>query len=402
MTETAPAPAPVTLRALAAPVFLPSLLFGIGQGAIAPVVVVSARDLGASIAVAGLIAALAGFGNIIADVPAGALAARLGERRTMIAATAALSVALVMCAMADSLLLLGAGIMMTGFARAAWGLARHTYVTEAVPYELRARALSTLGGTQRIGMFIGPFVGAAAMTWSGTQGAYWVHLVTALAAVGVLLAVPTPPGAADADRPKKKGEGGHGGTLKVLREHLPVFRTLGVGAMLLGALRAARPVVIPLWAEYLGLDPAATSIIFGLAGAIDMAMFYPAGKVMDRFGRVWVGVPCMLVMATSLLLLPLTHNAGTLLAVALLMGFGNGIGSGIIMTLGADASPDVGRANFLGGWRLCADLGNAGGPLLVSGIAAVATLGPAILAMGVIGLLGAGALAKWIPRRDEP
>ncbi|GIG69527.1 MFS transporter [Phytomonospora endophytica] len=396
MTDTAPAP--VTLRALAAPVFLPSLLFGIGQGAIAPVVVVSARDLGASIAVAGLIAALAGFGNIIADVPAGALAARLGERRTMIAATVALAGALVMCALAPSLWLLGVGITLTGFARAAWGLARHTYVTEAVPYELRARALSTLGGTQRIGMFIGPFVGAAAMTWAGTEGAYWVHLVTAVAAVGVLLAVPSPPGADEADRPKSKAE--HGGTLKVLREHFPTFRTLGVGAMLVGALRSVRPVVIPLWAEYLGLDPAATSIVFGLASAIDMAMFYPAGKIMDRYGRVWVAVPCMLVMAVSLFLLPLTHNAGTLLAVAMLMGFGNGIGSGIIMTLGADASPDVGRANFLGGWRLCSDLGNAGGPLLVSGIAAVATLGPAILAMGVVGMAGAGALAKWIPRRS--
>lgn len=397
MTDTAPAPAPVTLRALAAPVFLPSLLFGIGQGAIAPIVVVSARDLGASIAVAGLIAALAGFGNIVADVPAGALAARLGERRTMIAATVALAVALVMCALAPSLLLLGVGITLTGFARAAWGLARHTYVTEAVPYELRARALSTLGGTQRIGMFIGPFIGAGAMTFAGTEGAYWVHLVTAVAAVGVLLAVPSPAGADEADRPKTKAE--HSGTLKVLREHFPTFRTLGVGAMLVGALRSVRPVVIPLWAEYIGLDPATTSIIFGLASAVDMAMFYPAGKVMDRYGRVWVAVPCMVVMAVSLFLLPLTSSGGTLLAVAMLMGFGNGIGSGIIMTLGADASPDVGRANFLGGWRLCSDLGNAGGPLLVSGIAAVATLGPAILAMGVVGLAGAGALAKWIPRR---
>src|SRR5688500_14342354 len=131
MTETAPAPAPVTLRALVAPVYLPSLLFCIAPGAIATVALVSARQLGASTAVGGLIAALAGFGNIVADVPAGALAARLGERRTMIAATAALAVALVMCALAPSLWLLGVGITLTGFARAAWGLARHTYVTEA-------------------------------------------------------------------------------------------------------------------------------------------------------------------------------------------------------------------------------------------------------------------------------
>ena len=37
--------------------------------------------------------------------------------------------------------------------------------------------------------------------------------------------------------------------------------------------------------------------------------------------------------------MPLTHSASTLLIAALALGFGNGIGSGMIMTLGADYSP---------------------------------------------------------------
>ena len=56
------------------------------------------------------------------------------------------------------------------------------------------------------------------------------------------------------------------------------------------------------------------------------------------------------------------------------MGLGNGISAGIVMTLGADASPSKARAQFLAGWRLCSDLGNAAGPLLISAISAVATL----------------------------
>ena len=97
-----------------------------------------------------------------------------------------------------------------------------------------------------------------------------------------------------------------------------------------------------------------------------MLVFYPAGKVMDRKGRAWVAVPSMLIMGVALLCLPLAHGAATLLLAALLLGFGNGIGSGMIMTLGADYSPTVGRAHFLGVWRLMADIGSTGGPALLS------------------------------------
>ena len=44
--------------------------------------------------------------------------------------------------------------------------------------------------------------------------------------------------------------------------------------------------------------------------------------------------------------------AKLLVPVALLLGFGNGLGSGIVMTLGADFAPARGRAEFLGVWRL--------------------------------------------------
>ena len=67
---------------------------------------------------------------------------------------------------------------------------------------------------------------------------------------------------------------------------------------------------------------------------------------------------------------------------------GNGLGSGIVMTLGADAAPVLGRAQFLGGWRLCGDIGSTGGPLLVGVVAAVAPLATASVVLGVLGLLG--------------
>src|SRR4028118_1976007 len=49
-------------------------------------------------------------------------------------------------------------------------------------------------------------------------------------------------------------------------------------------------------------------------------------------------------------------------------GGGTGLGSGIVMTRGSDFAPAIGRAEFLGVWRLVSDVGTAGGPLVVAGV----------------------------------
>jgi MFS family permease len=131
-----------------------------------------------------------------------------------------------------------------------------------------------------------------------------------------------------------------------------------------------------------------------------MVLFYPAGGVMDRFGRSWVALPSMVVLAVGMVLLPLAHSFGTLTAVAVVLGIGNGIGAGLVMTLGADASPADGRVQFLGGWRLMADLGNAAGPAAISAITVAFPLGAAAVAMGAAALVGAGWLRVWLPRFD--
>ncbi|MET9316731.1 MFS transporter [Kribbella sp. NPDC003505] len=388
-----------SLWKIAPAVYLPALLYGIGQGAIAPVVALSATHLGASVAVAGLVVAAAGLGQVIGDIPAGALTNRIGERSAMLAATVLVALALLACLVVPTVWGLAVAIGCTGLAGAVWGLARQAYLSEAVPLELRARALSTLGGVQRIGSFIGPFLGAGAMKFLGTDGAYWVHLVAAVLACAVLVGLP------DVANRRGRGPLAAQSTWGVIRDHIPVLRTLGVGALLVGAVRASRQVVIPLWAQHIGLDPQTTSVIFGLSGAVDMLLFYPAGSVMDRLGRKWVAVPSMIVLGLAHLLLPLTHTTAALTAVALLMGIGNGLGAGVIMTLGADASPPVGRAQFLGAFRLFADTGNGAGPLLLAGATALLGLGPAIVIMAGTGWAAATAMHRWIPphpRTERP
>ena len=49
-------------------------------------------------------------------------------------------------------------------------------------------------------------------------------------------------------------------------------------------MRAARQTVLPLWADHLRISAETTSLVFGVAGAVEMLMFYPAGRVMDTRG----------------------------------------------------------------------------------------------------------------------
>lgn len=187
-------------------------------------------------------------------------------------------------------------------------------------------------------------------------------------------------------------------TWRVLKANRQIYATLGVAVIGIGAVRGARQGALPLWTEHLGYDAATTALIFGISGAIDMAMFYPAGKVMDSRGRLWVAIPSMIIMGIAMLVLPLTTTFGTVTAVAMLLGFGNGIGSGILMTLAADAAPVEGRSQFLAIWRLFSDAGNSGGPLIVAAGASLGSLAAGIAAIGALSVLSVAALGRWVPR----
>ena len=387
------------LRSIAAAAYLPAALFGLAEGSMLPVITLSAIDRGASISIAALIGALLGIGSIVTNIPSGILATRIGERTSMLMAALATVAGLVLCLVnlghgAGSLLAFGSGILLIGAASSVYSLARQSYLTEAVPPHMRARALSTLGGTLRIGVFLGPFLGAGAVELWGLPGAYYVSLAAIAAAAVVVYRVP------DLElSTEHKAAAAQVTSRSILTRYWRTFVTLGSGVLLLSAIRQTRQVIIPLWAAHIGLSPTANSIIYGVAGAIDALTFYPAGKVMDVYGRRSVAVPCAIIMGISFVLMPLTHGAITLALVAMIMGFGNGIGSGIVMTLAADISPAIGRPTFLGIWRELSDAGSGAGPVILSAVTAVAGLASGIVVSGLVGFMAAAALWAWIPRR---
>jgi MFS family permease len=402
MGTTGDSARPLTLRSMIPSVFLPAMVFEIGNGAVAPVIAITALDLGASPGTAGFLVALLGIGQLVGDVPAAALAARLGDRRAMVLAGCVTMGAMAGCLLTPSLPVFGVCLFVIGMCTATFYLARQSYLTEVAPLYLRARALSMLGGAHRIGLFIGPFVGAAVISLVSLRAAYAVAIAAAGLAALLLLVIPDiePAGSAALSRVGQRAASGPAvdGFVATLRTYRRLLMTLGVAVLAIGAARAARQVVLPLWAVHIGLSPEVTSLVFGIASAVDMALFYPSGKVMDRHGRLAVAVPSMLILGGAMAILPLTGGIVGLTLVAMVMSLGNGIGSGIVMTLGADVAPPDNRLRFLSMWRLMSDTGNALGPVVVSVIASLWALAAGIVAVGGVGLLAAGALAIWAPK----
>lgn len=387
---------PIQWRRIGLSAYGPTLLSSIGFGSIAALVPLTALHLGADVAVAALVIGLIGVGQLVADLPAGWLAERLGEKRAIVLACLVDACALLVAWAAASVVVLGAAILVIGMSGAVFGVARQAYLTEVVPVRYRARALSTLGGVFRIGGLLGPLAGAGIVALWGLSAAYIFAATMTLIAAAVTLMLPDLP----SDVRARRSEIGPS-LLTILRGHARVLVTLGLGALLIMLVRSGRQAMLPLWAEANGLDATQTNLIYAVSMSFDVALFFLGGSMMDRFGRLAVSAPAMIVMGIGLLVLPLTHTAWTIVAVAALLGLGNGISSGIVMTLGSDASPAAGRTKFLAGWRLVSDTGNSAGPLLIAAFTAILSLAAASVTVGLIAIAGAAWLVRVVPRRVD-
>lgn len=397
-------------RSVVGPVFLPTLLFSIGEGAIIPIIPVVASNLGSGLAGAGLIAAMVIVGELIGDIPSGIIVARVGERRSMIGAAILASIGVLICVAAGTPVVLGLGVFLIGLATSVFALARHAFMTSYVPLRYRARALSTLGGTFRLGYLIGPFLTAAVVGAAGAPGsAFWIQLAGCAAAGLVLIVLRDPESSLSARTPSGALRAGEleveseaRGLFPTVWANRRVLATVGSGSALVAALRASRQVLLPLWAVSIGLGETSTALIIGVAGVVDFALFYSGGWIMDRFGRQWVAVPSMVGLGIGHLVLAATHDLSWrvpgFIAVAVFLSLANGIGAGMLMTIGADLADPHDPAPFLGAWRFTNDSGSALAPLVISGVTALASLPMAAVVLGIMGLGGAVILRRNLPR----
>jgi MFS family permease len=383
-----------SLWRIAVPAFGPTFVWAIGSGAMTPMIPVVALQRGASVQHAAGMVAIQLVSEFLCAFPASFLLDRIGERYCLVLAGLVTSAACTATWLTSSLTIMAISMACLGPANALLLLARSSYLANAAPPQSRGRAMSMLGGTYRLGTLIGPLGCAPALARWGTGAAFAIAATTGVATAVISWSVDLVA--------LESGSCEHSTVtaLQVVREQRRVLLTVGVGVVALGLARSARSTVVPLWATAIGLAPAEISLAFGIAAAVEVAVFYPASVAMDRCGRTWVAVSVAWACGLGLVILPMTEALSGLVVVSALMGLGNGLGAGIIMTLGTDAAPARGRTQFLGLWRVMSLVGHNGASIVVAVLSALATLAAASVSLGVVALLGGAWLWHWVPQYD--
>lgn len=371
-------------------IYLPTLLLAFAAGLLVAILPLYAASFGVGYGLVGLATSAAAIGTLVTDVPAGALLGRIGLRAAMVSGSALVAVSTLALVWMPSFPGLVALLVLSGIGFALWALSRHAYIAEDIPPAQRGKALSMFGGINRLGIFAGPAIGGLLTDRAGFNATF--TLSAALAGAALILSIllikdVRGPGVATraATRWKLVANG--------LRRHAREMSAAAVAQILGQAIRAGRFLIIPLWGARLGLDAGQIGTIVTIGAIVDVSMFVPAGMVMDRFGRKVAAVPSFSLMALGMALIPFAHDFLTLALVAMLIGLGNGLGSGLMMTLGADLAPPGATGEFLGIWRLIGDVGGVLGPVVVGMVAAAFGLAGGAWILSATGWLAVFTLA---------
>lgn len=377
-------------------VYLPSLLMAISNQGTLLVLPLYALYLTGDPAFAALVVGLRGLGVLLLDVPAGMITARFGDKGVMLGGLLCHALVLFgMAVWADPVVVAVLSVVQGG-GTAAWFLARQSYLYDAAPASAWGRAIAAVAGINRAGSLLGPLAGGVVAEWLGYSYAFLgASVLTALAALTVLLR-------ARAVRPEAAPDALRVSLIwGIVHESARVFATVGFVALAIQLMRAARQLLVPLFGTLVGLDAAAIGFVYSLSAVLDMSLSYPAGIVMDRWGRRWTGIPCMIVFILGLSLLPLAQGFYSLLIAALVLGFANGISTGIVMVIGMDLAPRDRRTQFLGVWRLISDVGGVGGPMIAGLLTGAASLSLASYAVAGIGAIGVAVFLFLVPETQQ-
>ena len=376
------------------PIYLPSFMGAFCNGLLIPVLPLYIISFDVTYVVVGLFLASSSIGMLVSDVPAGVILRRWGEKKSMLLGlvfTTLATFALIWAKNIPQVLTLR---LIAGFGMALYGISRHTYISDIVAINDRGRVGAFFGGIMRVGKFTGPAIGGLIATFFGLWAVFVLFTV-----IYVLIFVIVVSFVAHRDLPALNSSSHQANLLyETIITQYRILITAGVGQIFGQIVRSGVVTIIPLYAaEVLGLKIAAIGLILSIAAGFELAFVYPAGLIMDRRGRKHAIIPCFLIQAIGLALLPFTYSFISLLMISSLIGIGNGLGSGTMLTLGSDLAPKYSRAEFLSLWRFIGDLGHTCGPLAVGMVTTLATMQIATWIISIAGLSAVLIFKRHVP-----
>lgn len=257
------------LFVLVAAVILVDTMF---YAAIVPLLPEYSDDLGLSKSAAGILSASYAAGTLLAALPSGWLAAKIGVRQSMLIGLGLLSASSFAFAFADTIVLLDLARFSQGLGGAcAWtgGLA---WLLSAGPRERRGELVGSVLAVAIAGLLLGPVIGGIA-TVAGPEAVFsWV----AVTELGLLVWVARTPGVPASPVPGLRRVA----SMVLTRPVLLAFWLVALPSALAGLL----DVLAPLRLDDLGATGIAVGAVFLIAAAIEATVSAAVGRFSDRRG----------------------------------------------------------------------------------------------------------------------
>lgn len=292
--------------------------------AIAPLLPDYVDQLGLSKAEAGILSASYAAGTLLASLPAGFVASRVGPRRSVICGLLLLGVSSLVFGLVDEIGPLDAARFTQGIAGALIWAGALTWLITSAPDASRGRVIGTALGTAVAGALLGPAIGALAAS-IGTELVFGSVLVITW---GLAYAASRLP---ESRAPERQSSREVIATL-LSKPILDGVVFVAVPSVMFGAIE----VLVPLRIDSLGGGHGVIAAGFIGGAALEAVLAPLAGRLSDRVGRRLPYVSGLTICAVAMIGVALAQTLGGVLATLILTSLGAGLCFAPALTLLSD------------------------------------------------------------------